>query len=85
MYEVPKDVSHGYWDGGYVSRGVVLLQRSTDGALTWPEKNNVILWDYRVPQEEQKALLFKANAPREQYDMFAPDSLFFISYQSFSS
>jgi len=35
MYEVPKDVSHGYWNGGYVSRGVVLLQRSTDGASTW--------------------------------------------------
>jgi len=77
IYEVSKDVSHGYWEG-YMSRAVVLLQRSTDGASTWPEENNVILWDYRVPQEEQKALLFKENAPREQYDMFAPDSLFFF-------
>jgi hypothetical protein len=77
IYEVSKDVSHGYWDG-YMSRAVVLLQRSTDGASTWPEENNVALWDYRVPQEEQKAFLFQENAPREQYDMFAPDSLFFF-------
>ena len=36
--------NHGF-GSGYKSRCVWLLQRSTDGGMTWPECDNVIVYD----------------------------------------
>ena len=56
-----------------------MLRRSTDGGLTWPEENNVILCDKTISEEQKKAFLYQPGATRADYDMFSPDSLFFFA------
>lgn len=75
-YKTASDVSHDL--GGYHSRSCALLQRSMDGGKTWPEEDNVVVYDETMPEEKKKSFLFPAEAGREEYDMFAPDSLFFF-------
>ncbi len=75
-YQVPSDVRHDL--GGYHSRAVALLQRSVDGGATWPEGDDVTVYDETMSSEEKRAFLYQKGAPREQYDMFQPESVFFF-------
>ena len=75
-YEAPADVQHDL--GGYHSRAVVLLQRSMDGGATWPEADDVVIYDETIPSEAKRAFLYQGDARREDYDMFRPESLFFF-------
>ena len=75
-YQVPSDVGHDL--GGYHSRAAILLQRSTDGGKTWPEENNVCVYDETISSEEKRAFLYQEDTPRFSYNMFLPDSVFFF-------
>ena len=75
-YEVQSDVAHDH--RGYHMRAVCLLQRSLDGGKTWPAENNVVVYDETMSTKEKKAFLYQKDAPRDQYDMFSADSLFFF-------
>jgi hypothetical protein len=72
-YQAYEDVRHA----NYQSRAVCLLQRSTDGGRTWPPANDVIVYDRTIPPETEHAFLYAEGSPRESYDMFAPESMFF--------
>jgi hypothetical protein len=73
-YERPADVQHDH--GGYHSRSVLLLQRSTDGGRTWPGENDVEVWNEAAPQEEREKLLLTAfTSPREDIDLRKPDTI----------
>lgn len=75
-YETPADVAHDL--GGYHSRAVMLLQRSLDGGCTWPESEDVVVYDETMTTERKRAFLYQPDAVREPYDMFRPESLFFF-------
>ena len=77
-YEHPKDVRHGFFNQGYKSRGVVVIRRSTDGALTWPAKDESAVYESRMPVDEKRAFFARAGSEREEIDMFRPDSLFYF-------
>src|SRR5262245_4090694 len=73
-YQKPADIQHDY--GGYHSRSVVLLQRSTDGARTWPGEGEVEVWNEAAPVEERrKFLLSSLTSPRESIDLARPESI----------
>ncbi len=73
-YERPVDVQHDH--GGYHSRSVLLLQRSTDGGKTWPGENDVEVWNEAVPQEQREKFLLTAfTSPRQDIDLTKPDSI----------
>ena len=63
---------------GYYSRAIVLLQRSLDGGGTWPEEENVIVYEEGVSPAEKDAFLCRHHGPREAYDMFRPEAAFFF-------
>ncbi len=65
---------HGFGKG-YKSSSVWLLQRSMDGGETWPEENNVVVYDETLPAEKRVEILFPKNPEREQIDLSAPDSI----------
>jgi len=75
-YAAPDDVRHDL--GGYHSRAVALLQRSMDGGRTWPADDDVVIYDETISDDEKRAFLYQEGAPREQIDMFEPDSLFYF-------
>ena len=78
LYEKPADVQHDY--GGYHSRSVVLLQRSTDWGRTWPGENDVEVWNEAAPQpEREKFLLTAFTSPRENIDLSKPESIVFFA------
>jgi len=71
----------GVWHGrlnGYYNRAVVLLQRSPDGGKTWPKENDAVVYDETMPLNSKRAFLYQKGVPREPYDMFRPDSMFFF-------
>ncbi len=76
-YAVKTDVQHG--PGGYHGRAVQLLQRSTDYGKTWPKKYDVIIYRESAPPAVKRAFIFQPDAPRQQIDMFDPNSLFFFA------
>jgi len=53
---------------------------STDGGRTWPREHDVILYDEAQSDDEKRAFLYQTGAPREQYDMFSPDSVFWFTH-----
>tara|TARA_B100000809_G_scaffold255257_1_gene293530 strand:+ start:1392 stop:1913 length:522 start_codon:yes stop_codon:yes gene_type:complete len=63
---------------GYYTRSKVLLQRSLDGGRTWPEENDVIVYDEGISSAEKRNFLYHQDGPRESYDMFRPESVFFF-------
>lgn len=75
-YKNDNDARHGA--NGYHSRAKVLLQRSLDDGHTWPEDQNVVVYDETIPPEAKRAFLYQKDTPREQYDMFRPESVFFF-------
>ena len=77
-YQDENDVRHGFHKGGYKSRGEILIRRSTDGGRTWPEENDVVVYEHRMPMDQKRAFIFQEGVEREQYDMFHPDSLFYF-------
>lgn len=73
-YQKPSDVQHDF--GGYHSRSVVLLQRSTDGGRTWPGESEVEVWNEAAPAEERRRFLLAAfTTPRESIDLSRPESI----------
>ncbi len=80
-YKRPEDVMHGgVRRQGYEQKAVILLKRSTDGGLTWPAENDVILYDEKLSDDEKRAFLYQKGAVREQFDMFSPDSVFWFTH-----
>jgi hypothetical protein len=77
-YEVYDDVRHVSYQG----RSVCLLQRSTDGGKSWPKENDVVIYEKNMSEQRRQAFLNQPNAPREQIDMFRPESMFFFQYTS---
>ncbi len=76
QYEVPSDVLHSP-PRGYQARSVRLLQRSVDGGETWPQENNVVIFDESAPIEERRERIFGAqDKPRERMDMSRDDAIF---------
>ncbi len=75
-YKKRSDARHGA--DGYHSRAKLLLQRSLDGGQTWPEDQNVVVYDETISPEAKRAFLYQPGAPREQYDMFRDESVFFF-------
>jgi hypothetical protein len=74
-YQVYDDVRHI----SYQSRSVCMLQRSTDMGKTWPEKNDVILFDNTISKEEKIALGKRTGADHKNYNMFDKNSVFFFT------
>jgi len=66
---------HGFGPVGYKSRCVWLAQRSTDGGRTWPEENNVVVWDETLPVDQRRKLVYPDDTSRQQIDMTSPDSV----------
>ncbi|HBO43165.1 MAG TPA: hypothetical protein DD670_04370 [Planctomycetaceae bacterium] len=75
-YKKAGDARHGL--GGYHSRAKLLLQRSLDGGQTWPEDQNVVVYDETISTEAKRAFLYQKDAPRDECDMFHPESVFFF-------
>ncbi len=65
---------HGF-GSGYKSKCVWMLNRSTDGGRTWPEENNVVVYDETMPFDEKRAFLHHDAAERDVIDLGAPDSM----------
>ena len=75
QYEVPNDVTHGYL--GVHARSVRLLQRSLDGGETWPQENNVVIFDESAPIEERRERIFGTqDKPRKRMDMSRDGAIF---------
>lgn len=73
-YQIRTDIQHDF--GGYHSRSVVLLQRSTDNGRTWPGENEVEVWNEAAPIEERRKFLLSAfTTPRETIDLSKPESI----------
>ena len=66
--------THGFGPG-YKSRCVWLAQRSTDGGETWPEQDNVVIWDETLPVDERREIVYPSEPSRQQIDMTSPDSV----------
>lgn len=66
---------HGWGENGYKKSSVVLLQRSSDGGETWPEADNVILYDETTPVDARKAFLSQKDVPRDDVDLSDPDAM----------
>ena len=77
-YEDLNDVEHGFFNQGYKSRGVVVIRRSTDWAVTWPEENESVVYESRMPVADKRVFLGRAGSQRENFDMFRPESLFYF-------
>lgn len=75
-YKEPSDVAHDL--GGYHSRTVVLLQRSFDGGRTWLNEENVVIYHETLSTEEKRRFLYQRDFPRQNYDMFRPESVFYF-------
>jgi hypothetical protein len=71
-YQVYDDVRHV----SYQSRAVCLLQRSLDYGKTWPKENESVVLD-RVSFVKDPGEIMNRTGPRESYDMFKPDAMFF--------
>lgn len=76
-YKVPSDVRHG--PSGCHGRSTTMLQRSTDYGKTWPKDEEVVIYRECDPPEKKRVFLFQPGAPRDQIDMFDPDSLFYFT------
>ena len=75
------DVLHGNVSGeGYEARATIIMQRTTDGGQTWPRENDVVLYREFISDDEKRAFLYQMDAPREPYDMFSPDSVFWFTH-----
>lgn len=80
-YKEISDINHGgVVRPGYEARAVIVVQRSLDGGRTWPREHDVILYDEAQSDDEKRAFLYQTGAPREQYDMFSPDSVFWFTH-----
>ena len=80
-YKLPVDVKHGgVRRPGYEQKAVTLLKRSTDGGLTWPTADQVILYDEKLSDDGKRAFLYQEGAAREQFDMFSQDSIFWFTH-----
>jgi len=75
-YREPADVRHDL--GGYHSRAQVILARSYDGGYSWDRSNDVTVYDYTRPIEEQRAFITQLDRqpglPRQRIDLRSPDS-----------
>ncbi|MBI4580513.1 MAG: exo-alpha-sialidase [Planctomycetes bacterium] len=71
-YQEYADVRHV----NYQNRGVLLLQRSTNGGETWPKEAEQVLFDNTWSAERKRAFLSQGLAGRGSYDMFQSDSVF---------
>jgi len=74
-YDRPESVQHDF--GGYHSTAKILLQRSLDGGATWPEEEQVVIYDESCPIEERRAFL-AVRGPREEIDLSSPDSAIYF-------
>ena len=76
-YEKREDVKHDY--GGYHSRSAVLLQRSFASGETWPEENNIVIYNETAPPQERRRFLFEqGDIGRQDIDMSRPESIFYF-------
>ena len=70
-YDTPESVKHDF--GGYHSRAKTLLQRSFDGGRTWPDEENVMIYDEAVSLAERRAFV-ALEGPREEIDLSSGDT-----------
>jgi len=70
---------HGFDGGGYKTRSVLLLRRSTDGGETWPDENKVVIFDETASVRERKAFLFQDSPERDDIDLSHPDSMVIVN------
>ena len=63
---------------GRLCHATEMLRRSTDGGKTWPDEDEVAVFDTTMPRDEMRQFVYGEGRPREQYDMFSPDSVFFF-------
>jgi Ca2+-binding RTX toxin-like protein len=54
------------------------MQRSFDNGRTWPKNQNVVLYDQSMSPEAKRAFFYQPGTPREDYNMFRPESIFFF-------
>lgn len=80
-YRAENEVWHDA--AGYHARACCLLQRSLDGGRSWPQENNVVIFDETAPLDQRRARLFPQSPKRDQIDMSRPQSIFFW-WQSWS-
>jgi hypothetical protein len=76
-YEWRSDASHSVYHG-YVSRSVALLQRSLDGGETWPEEENVVVFDQTAPLSARQEFLSGEGKKRKEMDMSQKESIFYF-------
>jgi hypothetical protein len=79
-YQTPNDIKHGQF--GYKGRAKILLQRSLDHGMTWPQENDVVVWDDSRPLEEKRAILWQADKPgadRAQIALADPDAAIYFA------
>ncbi len=74
-YDTPESVMHDF--GGYHSQAKILLQRSFDGGATWPQDQEVVIYDESRPIEERRAFVAQ-ESPREEVDLSSPDSAIYF-------
>jgi hypothetical protein len=75
-YKVYDDVRHI----SYQSRSVCLLQHSTDAGKSWPQENEVTLFNNAMPREEKMKLASSRNTKPQHYDMFNKNAVFFFTH-----
>ena len=46
---------------------------------SWPETEDVVLFDQTMSDDAKRAFIYQPGAPRENYDMFSSDSLFYFA------
>ena len=74
-YDVAGDVKHN--SPGVHARAVRLLQRSLDSGETWPQENNVVIFDESAPLEKRRNQVFGVpDKPRERMDMSQDGAIF---------
>lgn len=76
-YQDPLDVSHSFING-YASRAKILLQRSLDNGETWPQENNVVIFDASASLAARRQWLLAEARERSEMDMSRPESVFYF-------
>ncbi|MBI3942184.1 MAG: exo-alpha-sialidase [Chloroflexi bacterium] len=71
-YQDRSDVTHD----AYMNRAIMVLERSLDHGRTWPENQQVVLWERRAPLEKLRAWLSGPMESREEIDMTQPGAIF---------
>ncbi len=74
-YEKSDDVHH---DFHYMERSEQVLARSLDNGATWPEREEVLVWQRGGAIDNLRARLWPEDTAREELDMSQPEACFFF-------